>query len=178
MTARGKGRGGGGRQRGRHNQCKGARTTGCGSVGARAQGTGLKAEQPATGSNAAVVGSGARGHNAHRFPCRTPLCSGLHLATCCSAERHPTGAPDACNRAHRPAHATPDVQCRLAGAQADGGCRPRLVRHLAGRPVAVGQLASKVEALAPAPLVQVGDQRVKLVHQVSHLVCGKAAHVE
>ena len=49
--------------------------------------------------------------------------------------------------------------------------------YLAGGPVAVGQAAGEVEGLAPPPLVQVSDQRVKLVHQVRHLA-GVAGGVE
>jgi len=69
------------------------------------------------------------------------------------------------DRAHWPAHAAADVQARGPGAQAQQRGQARLVRGLARGPVLAGQARREVEALAPAPLVQVG-------HQV---VCARAA---
>lgn len=59
------------------------------------------------------------------------------------------------NGAHGAAHAAADIQAVLSGGEANEGADAGLVRRLGRRPGVAGEQGGEVEALAPAPLVDV-----------------------
>mmetsp|Transcript_6388 Transcript_6388/g.17040 ORF Transcript_6388/g.17040 Transcript_6388/m.17040 type:complete len:291 (+) Transcript_6388:566-1438(+) len=89
----------------------------------------------------------------------------LHLVVV-DGDAHDVGARHGADRAHGAPDSAATVQDLVPGLGLQHGGDACLMGCLRALPGLVGQLGGEVEALAPAPFVDVGDQAVEHIHQL------------